>query len=133
MNTTSIIIIILAALLFVWAVYRTVQKFRGKARSSCCGGAEMVIPKKVEDTDESHYPYRYKLTIDGMKCSNCARTVERTLDDVDGVWARVNLAKHQADVLTKTPMDQTAFEAALRSTPYKLVIFHPEAQGEAVC
>ena len=80
----------------------------------------MVTPKKVEDTDESHYPYHYMLTIDGMKCSNCARTVERTLDDAEGVWARVNLGKKQADVLAKEPMDQEAFETLFSKSPYHL-------------
>ena len=120
MNTTSIIIIILAALLVVWAVYRTVQKFRGKAKSSCCGTPEAVTPHKVDDTDESHYPYRYILSIDGMKCSNCARTVENTLDEMDGVWARVNLGKKQANVLTKEPKSQLDFEESLRRTSYSL-------------
>lgn len=120
MDLTSIIIIAVAAALIAYGVYGTIQKFRGKAKSSCCGGAEMVTPKKVEDTDESHYPYHYMLTIDGMKCSNCARTVERTLDDAEGVWARVNLGKKQADVLAKAPMDQEAFETLFSKSPYHL-------------
>ena len=66
MSTSAIIIIVLAALLVVWAGYRTVQKARGKAKSSCCGTPEMVTANKVDDTDASHYPYEYKLSIDGM-------------------------------------------------------------------
>ena len=120
MNTTSIIIVLLAAVLVVWAVYRTVQKFRGKVKSSCCGGAEMVTPKKVEDTDESHYPYRYKLAIDGMMCSNCARTVENTLNEMDGVWASDNLGKKEAKVLTKTPRTQADFAAPLIRHSYRV-------------
>ena len=72
MSTSAIIIIVLAALLVVWAGYWTMQKARGKAQSSCCGTPEMVTAKKVDDTDASHYPYEYKLSIDGMMCSNCA-------------------------------------------------------------
>lgn len=120
MNATAIIIIVLAALLVVWAAYRTVQKARGKAKSSCCGTPEMVTAKKVEDTDRSHYPYEYKLSIDGMMCSNCARTVENTLNEMDGVWARVNLGKKEADVLTKSPREQKDFTEALRKASYQL-------------
>ena len=79
------LIIICAAALVIFAVYRTVQKARGKAKSSCCGTPEVITKKKVEDTDESHYPYRYKLAIEGMRCSNCAATVENTLDEIDGI------------------------------------------------
>lgn len=120
MNATAIIIVVLAALLVVWAAYRTVQKARGKAKSNCCGTPEMVTVKKVDDTDPSHYPYEYKLSIDGMMCSNCARTVENTLNEMDGVWARVNLGKKEADVLTKAPHEQRDFAESLRKTSYKM-------------
>ena len=129
MNMTSIIIYIAAAALIIYAIYGTVQKFRGKAKSSCCGEPETVTKAKVEDTDKSHYPYRYTLSIDGMMCSNCARTVEKALDEGNGVWARVNLGKHQADVLTKTPMDREEFESLLRQTSYTLTEYVPEIKG----
>ena len=117
------LIIICAAALVVFAVYRTVQKARGKAKSSCCGTPEVITKNKVEDTDESHYPYRYKLAIDGMRCSNCAATVENTLDEIDGIWARVNLGKKEADVLSKQEMQQADFARVMGATSYKLVGF----------
>lgn len=117
------LIIICAAALVVFAVYRTVQKARGKAKSSCCGTPEVITKKKVEDTDESHYPYRYKLNIEGMRCSNCAATVENTLDEIDGIWARVNLGRKEADVLSKQEMQQADFARVMGATSYKLVGF----------
>ena len=117
------LIIICAAALVVFAVYRTVQKARGKAKSSCCGTPEVITKKKVEDTDESHYPYRYKLAIEGMRCSNCAATVENTLDEIDGIWARVNLGRKEADVLSKQEMQQADFARVMGATSYKLVGF----------
>lgn len=36
--------------------------------------------------------------IEGMHCDNCKNRVERHLDDIDGVVAKVNLAKKQAEV-----------------------------------
>ncbi len=117
------LIIICAAALVIFAVYRTVQKARGKAKSSCCGTPEVITKKKVEDTDESHYPYRYKLAIDGMRCSNCAATVENTLDEIDGIWARVNLGRKEADVLSKQEMQQADFARVMGATSYKLVGF----------
>ena len=117
------LIIICAAALVIFAVYRTVQKARGKAKSSCCGTPEVIAKKKVEDTDESHYPYRYKLAIEGMRCSNCAATVENTLDEIDGIWARVNLGRKEADVLSKQEMQQADFARVMGATSYKLVGF----------
>ena len=118
---TTAIILLCAALLVAFAIYRTIQKFRGKAKSSCCGSAEMVTPKKVEDTDPSHYPYQYKLSVGGMHCSNCARNVENALNALDGTWAKVNLGKEEAVVLTKQEMDEAAFKAVLEQADYTLI------------
>ena len=112
------IIIICAALLIAFAVYRTVQKFRGKAKSSCCGTPEVKTVKQVEDTDKSHYPYRYTLSIEGMHCSNCARTVENELNSMEGVWGRVNLGRGEASVLAKTERTREDFEQVLSLKDY---------------
>ena len=113
------IIILAGALLVLYAVWQTVQRFRGRAKSSCCG-AEAPTRKTVEDTDESHYPYRYRLAVGGMHCSHCAVNVENALNAMPGVWGRVNLSKNEADVRTKTPVDEAAFAKALRDAGYAL-------------
>lgn len=119
----STIIIICALILVAFAVYRTVQKFRGKAKSSCCGTPEVKTVKKVEDTDKSHYPYHYILSIEGMHCSNCARTVENELNSMDGVWGTVNLGKNQASVLAKSERTEEEFAGILAAKDYTVTGF----------
>ena len=51
MDITTIIIYIAAAALIIFGIYYTVQKFRGKAKSSCCGTPEVKAVRKV-DTEE---------------------------------------------------------------------------------
>lgn len=117
----SVVITVLAAALIVFAVYQTVQKARGKSKmASCCGSGEPVRKKRVADRDASHYPYRYKLAIENMKCSNCAANVENALNDVEGNWAKVNLGKKEADVLSKLPRTEEDFAMALANTCYKV-------------
>ena len=123
MNTTTIIIYIIAAALIIYGVYYTVQKYRGKAKSSCCGTPEVKSVRKVDDTDESHYPYRYMLTVDGMKCSGCASNVENSLDNMDGVWAKVSLGRREARVLAKKEYTKEDFDEALSKTSYKIADF----------
>ena len=123
MNTTTIIIYIIAAVLIIYGVYYTVQKFRGKAKSSCCGTPEVKAVRKVDDTDESHYPFRYMLTVDGMKCSGCASNVENSLDNMDGVWAMVSLGSREARVLAKKEYTKEDFDEALSKTSYKIADF----------
>ncbi len=116
----DIVIIVVGILLIGFALWQTIQKFRGKAKSSCCGTAEAVSVKKVEDTDVSHYPYRYRLSVDGMHCSNCAKNVENQLNGISGVWAKVDLGKKTADVLTKSPVDEESFRKVLQEKSYSL-------------
>ena len=114
------LIIALGALLVVYAIWQTVQRFRGRAKSSCCGGAEAPTRKTVADTNESHYPYRYRLAVGGMRCSHCAVNVENALNALPGVWAKVQLQKNEADVRTKQPADEAAFAKALQKAGYTL-------------
>ena len=114
------IIIALGALLVLYAIWQTVQRFRGKAKSSCCGGAEAPARRTVEDTNESHYPYRYRLAVGGMHCSHCAVNVENALSAMPGVWAKVQLQKNEADVRTKQPVAEAAFAEALQKAGYTL-------------
>ena len=120
---TAKLMIIIGILLIAYAVYGTVQKARGKAKSSCCGSAETVLPKRVEDTDESHYPFRYIVTIDGMKCSNCAANVENAINAQGDTWAHVNLGRHRAEVLAKKEKTEDDFVRALKGTGYKVAGF----------
>ena len=126
------LIIAVGLLLIVFALWQTIQKARGKAKSSCCGTAEAVSAKKVEDTDVSHYPYRYHLTIDGMMCSNCAKNVENMLNNMNGVWGKVNLGKKEADVLSKQSVSEDSFARALQQSSYTLTGYSVTRNPDAV-
>ena len=114
------IILICAAALIAFAVYSTVKKAAGKSKASCCGTPEIKTVKKVEDTDESHYPYRYEVGVADMHCSNCARAVENALNSADGTWASVDLGRNRALVRAKHEMTESDFRDALSGTPYKI-------------
>ena len=58
--------------------------------------------------------------VDGMKCSNCAANVQNAFNGIDGVWARVNLGRHRAEVLAKKEMKEETFTEALKGTGYKV-------------
>lgn len=88
---------------------------------SCCGeheGAAKVKHVEVADTDESHYPYRTDLLIGGMTCENCERHVTDALNGIDGTWARVSLGDNMARILSKHPIDEAAYERAVKDAGY---------------
>ena len=117
------IIVICAVLLIAFAIYSTIGKMRGKAKSGCCGTPEVKAVKKVEDTDISHYPYTYVIGIEGMHCSNCARSVENALNSMDGIWAGVELGRGRAVARAKREMTESDFAEALQDTTYKVTAF----------
>lgn len=119
----STVILICGAALIIYAIYGTVQRLRGKAKSSCCGSPEAVAVKKVADTDKSHYPYKYILSIEGMMCSNCAANVENAINAMGDTWARVELSRHRAVVLSKNEKTERSFADALRKTSYTVTGF----------
>ena len=115
------VIIIAGCALIAFALYSTVQKARGKSKgASCCGSAESVLAKPVEDTDESHYPYRYNVGIEGMMCSNCAARVENAINASGDTWAHVNLGRARAEVLAKSEKSEADFARLLKGTDYKV-------------
>ena len=122
------VIIIVGLLLIAYALYSTVQKARGKSKgASCCGSAESVLTKPVDDTDESHYPFRYNVSIEGMMCSNCAARVENAINASGDTWAHVNLGRARAEVLAKNEKSEADFARLLKGTDYKVTGFEQVA------
>lgn len=119
----SNIIVICGVILIIYAIYGTIQRLRGKSKSSCCGTSDSVVVNKVADTDKSHYPYKYVLSIDGMMCSNCAANVQNALNAMSDVWATVELGRHRAKVLAKNEKTESDFSDALRKTSYTIADF----------
>ena len=91
-----------------------------KGKSCCSDGSEGVKVKKVEvaDTDEANYPYTAELLIGGMSCEGCAENVANALNGVADTWATVDLAEKTATVRSKHPIDEPAYEAAVKAAGY---------------
>lgn len=89
----NIIIIGIVIIMMLIGVRSTIKHFKGE--SSCCGGgsSEKVTKKKLKNVIGKKV-----VTIDGMTCEHCKNRVERVLNDLDGVSARVNLNKKEAVV-----------------------------------
>ena len=113
----TLIISVLLALACIYGVYSYIRKLR--YGGGCCGSHEDSIKKvKVADRDKTHYPYETVLTIDGMTCSNCVRRVENALNQLDGVWAQVDLSSHQVTVRMKQALSEDTLRDAVRAAGY---------------
>jgi copper chaperone CopZ len=119
MVATVIICVVIVAIA-VFAVRQAARAFSGDG--SCCGqkSKKHVRRVKVADTNEANYPFVSDLAIGGMTCEKCVSTVENTLNAFDDVWARVDLEKKSAHVLSKQALDTQAMDDALREAGYFL-------------
>ncbi|MCI1956599.1 MAG: heavy-metal-associated domain-containing protein [Oscillospiraceae bacterium] len=122
--STAILCLILAFLIFV-----SIRVYRKRLSSGCCGSGDTLRKKPVKDKDRSHYPFSASLGIDGMFCRNCAVHVENTLNELDGVWAKVDLDRHAASVLMKEEYSDKQLMHAVSEAGYTVSRIRREKAG----
>lgn len=60
--------------------------------------------------------------IGGMHCASCAQTIEKTLNNIDGVKARVNFATEKAYVdIDTSKADKEKIKSAIKKTGYEVL------------
>lgn len=122
MNAPTLIIIVVIAILMVFAVRHAYRVF--SLKDDCCGGgpkapkAKKVAVVTVEDTDEANYPYSLDVRVKGMTCEKCVERVQNALNAQPGTWATVDLASGAAHILAKSPIDRDAIERAIEDAGY---------------
>ncbi len=116
MGTALVLLVVLLIVLF--AIRGTVKKIL--YGGGCCPQKEREPHIKVSDQDISHYPYHYILHIGGMTCTHCKTHVENTLNKLDGIWAKVDLPRKEADVRAKEEKEETLFRKAIWEAGYQL-------------
>ena len=122
MNAPTVIIIIVIAILMVFALRRAYRVF--SLKDDCCGGgpkapkAKKVAVVTVEDTDEANYPYSLDVRVKGMTCEKCIERVQNALNAQPGTWATVDLASGAAHILAKSPIDRDAVERVVEDAGY---------------
>ncbi|MCR4741952.1 MAG: cation transporter [Treponema sp.] len=121
MSSTLIISLILLIIIAI-AVKSVIHRIRHG--SACCGQRDAAPKKvKVSDKNKANYPFEYRMTIDGMHCSNCVRFVENAINSVEGLWAIVDLGKKEAHILAKNKMEQKYLEKIILDAGYTPLSF----------
>ena len=59
--------------------------------------------------------------IDGMHCQNCKNRIEKHLDELDGVVAKVNLNKKQAVVSIYREIDDSVIRDVIEGLDFTVV------------
>lgn len=86
------------------------------AGGSCPGSAR--LPKKKLD---GRVIGRKTIKISGMHCAHCAADVTKTLNQIEGVRAEVNLAKNSARISFDREIEDSVLKNAVEKTGYHVV------------
>ena len=115
MNGQDIIIVLILLIILVPAIRSTVTHMKGEG--ACCGGPkEKRVRKKLPGKPKS----KLIVHIEGMQCDNCKNRVEKHLDELDGVIAKVKLPRKLAKVYIYQDVDQNEIQNTIKETIEKL-------------
>lgn len=115
MNSQDIVIIVILAIILIPAIKSSVTHMRGEG--SCCGGPkEKPVRKKLPGKPTS----KLIVHIEGMQCDNCKNRVERHLDELDGVVARVKLSKKLAEVLLYQEVEESVIRDTIEGLDFEV-------------
>ena len=92
--------------------------------SSCCGEHESPVERiRADDPDPAHYPYHYRLFVEGMVCANCAKRVENAFLGTGEMLANVDLGRKEVDLLSKRELDRRGAAGIVDRAGYTLTEF----------
>lgn len=115
-DMSTAIISTVIALICLYAIL----SYAKKLKSGCCGGGG-EIKIKPADTNTSHYPHKAIIYIDGMTCNHCKMRIENLFNNMENVYAKVNLKKKYAEVWSKEPLDNEHCKRHIENIGYKYI------------
>lgn len=118
---TAILVVALAAFVVVG-----VKHYIKKLSSGCCGAStekEKRLP--IQDVEEGHYSYAYKITVEGMHCSNCAARIENAFHAEEGMWAKADVAHACVLLRTKQPVEEGRLRQLVALAGYHATVVEP--------
>ena len=107
-------VIICAVLALIAAL--AIRSYVKKLRNGCC------------DRELSHYPYAWRIKIDGMSCKRCALRIENAFHEKDGFYAKVSLKNKEAIVYTKSKASRQELTGIIERAGYQLLSLEQAAE-----
>lgn len=108
------IIIAIIAVLLIIGIFNTRKHFMNK--SGCCGSSGTYISKKKL----SKVVAKKTFIVEGMTCENCSARVQRAVNDMDGLAAKVNLKKKEVVVSMEKEVSDEIIKAAIEKAGYEV-------------
>lgn len=95
----------------------TMKHFKGEG--GCCGGSSK--PVQVEEKKLEKVIAQKTVIVDGMTCEHCKAWVEKSINNIDGASAKVNLKKREAIVSLEKEVSDEEIIAAVKNAGYRVI------------
>lgn len=119
--------LILAALAVIVVLAIRSGRKHLKGEGGCCGGSADPINVEKKQLQGPKIGERI-VHIQGMKCDNCRKQVEKQLDRLDGVAAEVNWKKGIAVLSLSREVSDNEIRQALAWTEYTITSIETEKE-----
>lgn len=116
---TAIILLIMMVIV-IFAVKSSLLHFKG--RGGCCGGNSTGTTQTKELKNK--VIGSVEISVSGMHCDNCAEKLIDCLQSIEGISAKVDLAKSNAIISYDQPIDMQQVYSIIENSGYKIVFVH---------
>lgn len=113
----NVIIIGIIVVLLLLGIRSSIKHFKGEG--GCCGGGDSTVKKQKKKL--KNVIARKIVIIEGMTCDHCKNRVEKSINDMDGAAAKVNLGKKEAIVSLEKDVSDEQIKTAIEKAGYKVV------------
>ena len=113
----NVIIIGIIVVLIVIGIYSGMKHFKGEG--GCCGGGSSSVKKQHKKLKK--VIAKKTVIIEGMTCEHCKNRVEKSINDIDGAAAKVNLGRKEAVVSLEKEISDEVICAAVEKAGYKVI------------
>lgn len=112
------VIIIAILVVIIWIGIRSsIKHFKGEG--GCCGGGSTTV--KAKRKKRKKVIAKKTVIIEGMSCEHCKNRVERSINDLDGAAAKVNLKKKEAVVSMEKEISDEQIQVAIEKAGYQVI------------
>jgi len=111
-------IVLIVVIFATMAVRSSFSHFKGEG--SCCGGnvkQKRFRKKRLKGILNEKYIF----DLEGMHCKACAARIENAINEVDGVAADVNFAKHIANIKSNRKLELSDIIEIIELEGYQVV------------
>ena len=87
--------------------------FGDKLKSGLSKLSGIIDTDGVKDTDPANYPHEFEVSVEGMKCENCAARIVGVLNKLEHVLAEADVAEKKVIIRTKKEINDDFIKDAI--------------------